>query len=199
MSSRFAFKGLAVFLNLAILLGAEATLIKPMSLHELAATSQISVYGKVRQVLNNSKGWRIAEVEVLEHIRGPKTASRINVQLLQRGSLTEGWVERVPDAMELREGEEVVLFLNWSERTKVWVPVALKLSKYRVEEDTRGARRALSWKDGPINYITDEELLTPSSVSKRQLTNEKNKMTKTTLEGAMLLERLISEVRGVSP
>lgn len=180
-----------LILNLAILLGAHATTMEPLNLEALARRSESVVHAKVESIEIDANRWRRAELRSLELVSGRDPGTRFSVQLLQRASREGGWVERVADAMELKAGEEVLLFLRWSAKAQQWVPLGLKQGKYRVQLDRLGARRALSWRDGPINAASDAELLTPTAIKSQALD--------TAGMNVPLLSRLISDVRGLNP
>jgi len=184
-----------VFLNLAIVWGAGATSVVPFTIQKLSQKSQAVVHGRVVAVESkNSK--RYAQVEVLEHVRGVAIPARLEVALLQKGSRAAGWIERVPDAMELRAGEEVLMFLNRSRSDGRWVPVGLQQGKYRVLVDRQGVRRALSWKQGAINRVSDADILGTPSRTARALSAADSGLSEKELEKSQPLSALISEIQG---
>lgn len=180
-----------ILLNMAILWGARATSVEPMDINKLSVRAKTVIYGRVLSVHVDKNGWRTAQVQVLEQVRGFQVGSLVEVRLLQRGSRDEGWIERVSEAPELRVDEEVLLFLNWSAQLSAWVPIGLQQGKYRIVVDQWGARRALSSRDAPINQISDKEILNPST--KVSVTG----LSSTVINKAPLLTKLISQVRGV--
>ncbi len=188
------YRWLIVFLNVAVLWGAGATTVMPMDVQKLSEKAQIVVHGRVFEI-KNENGARYAQVEIFEQVRGIEVTSPVSVDLLQKASRKEGWVERVAEAMELRVGEEVLVFLNRSHRNQRWVPVGLQQGKYRIVTDQRGVRRALSWKDGAINRVSDSELLN-SSRSVVIISAKESALTNRDLEKTETLSNLINKVRG---
>ncbi|HVJ64123.1 MAG TPA: hypothetical protein VM901_02600 [Bdellovibrionota bacterium] len=173
-----------------------------MNLQKLSQRAQAVVHGTVTSV-ELEDGVRVAQVKVDERVRGVSVPDTLRVELLQRASRAGGWVERVGGAVELRPGEEVLLFVKQSPQTGRWVPVGLQQGKYRVVHDRYGVRRALSWRDANINHVSDADLLTSArfEASRRAgLVSAANLgLSEKQVESLSSLNDLINQVRGYAP
>jgi hypothetical protein len=114
---------------------AAATIVKSLSLDEMARTADVIVQGRVERRTSSWEERRIytvSEIRVEESLKGPARAGEV-LRVRQLGGEVGGIAQTIAGNAKLAEGEEVILFLDRDEEKGVHYVVGMAQGKYAID------------------------------------------------------------------
>lgn len=116
---------------------AQATIVRSMSVEQLANEADAVVHGRVvgqTSAWNDTKSriYTITDVEVIEAVKG-KSAAKTVVQVRQIGGTVDGITQSIVGNASLKQGEEVFLFLDSDEKLPYHYVIGMAQGKYAID------------------------------------------------------------------
>lgn len=116
---------------------AGATIVKSLSLDDLAREADVVVHGVVEAQEatwneTRSRIYTVTRVRVVDSLKGPAKADE-TLSIRQIGGSLDGLTQTIVGNAKLRKGEEVVLFLDRDEERGLHYVVGMAQGKYAVD------------------------------------------------------------------
>lgn len=151
-------------LTLLLLAGAaQATIVKSLSLEQMTTAADVIVVG---EVLARTSAWNdektriytVTRVRVAEALKGSPGGGEIEVR--QIGGTVDGLTQSIVGNAKLKEGEEVVLFLDQDERLPYHYVVGMAQGKFSIDRSGKSPRVVRSLAGLALAKVTDKQIET---------------------------------------
>lgn len=137
----------AILTPLAAFSVAQATIVRSMSLNQMAKEADVVVHARVATQTSSwndtkSRIYTVTNLEVVDTLKGDK--AKTTLQVRQIGGTVDGITQSIVGNANLKVGEEVVLFLDSDEKLPFHYVIGMAQGKYSIDRSAGEPRVARS-------------------------------------------------------
>lgn len=156
-------RAISILAVLLLAATAQATIVKSVSVEEMAKTADVIVVG---EVLSRTSSWNdaktriytVTRVRVGEAIKGSTGGAEI--QIRQIGGTLDGLTQQIVGNAKLAEGEEVLVFLDRDETLPFHYVVGMAQGKFSIDRKSGIARVRRSMEGLALAKVVDRQIKT---------------------------------------